>query len=77
MVYDRLTGEEMSELLVLPFLGIGLLIVAFPVAVALTGHAGWEIGVIAAVAGLLVLRHVPNIRRLIHHEEIDVVRGTS
>jgi glycerol-3-phosphate acyltransferase PlsY len=54
-----------------------LITVAFPVTVAVRGYDGWEVGVIAAVAGLLVLRHVPNIRRLIHREEIDVVRGTS
>jgi glycerol-3-phosphate acyltransferase PlsY len=52
-----------------------LITVAFPVTVALRGYDGWEIAVISAVAALLVLRHLPNIRRLIHREEIDVVGG--
>lgn len=52
-----------------------LITVAFPVTVAIRGYDTWEIAVIAGVAALLVLRHVPNIRRLIHREEIDVVRG--
>ncbi len=49
-----------------------LITVAFPVLVALTGHRGWEVAVIAGVSALLVLRHLPNIRRLLHREEIDV-----
>jgi glycerol-3-phosphate acyltransferase PlsY len=58
-----------------------LIMVAFPLTVALSGSVGlkrydaWEIAVISAVAALLVLRHLPNIRRLIHREEIDVVGG--
>ena len=47
--------------------------VAFPVLVALTGHRGWEVGVITGVALLLVLRHLPNIRRLVARQEHDVV----
>jgi acyl phosphate:glycerol-3-phosphate acyltransferase len=49
-----------------------LITVAFPVAVALTGHRGWEVAVISGVALLLVLRHLPNIRRLVARQEIDV-----
>jgi len=49
-----------------------LITVAFPVAVALTGHRGWEVAVISGVAALLVLRHLPNIRRLVTRQEIDV-----
>jgi glycerol-3-phosphate acyltransferase PlsY len=54
-----------------------LLMVAFPVTVWLTGYAGWEVGVIAGVAALLLLRHLPNIRRLLHREENDVTGPVS
>jgi glycerol-3-phosphate acyltransferase PlsY len=49
-----------------------LVVVAFPFAVWLRGYDDWEVIVIAAVSALLVLRHVPNIRRLLHRQEIDV-----
>jgi acyl phosphate:glycerol-3-phosphate acyltransferase len=49
-----------------------LVVVAFPVAVWVRGYDDWEVAVIAAVAALLVLRHLPNIRRLVHRQEIDV-----
>jgi glycerol-3-phosphate acyltransferase PlsY len=52
-----------------------LIMVAFPVTVWLTGYDAWEVAVISGVSGLLLLRHLPNIRRLIHREEIDVIRG--
>jgi acyl phosphate:glycerol-3-phosphate acyltransferase len=54
-----------------------LITVAFPVTVAVRGYDAWEVGVIAGVAALLVLRHLPNIRRLIHREEIDVIPGNT
>jgi acyl phosphate:glycerol-3-phosphate acyltransferase len=50
-----------------------LILVAFPVTVALTGYDAWEVAVISAVSALLLLRHLPNIRRLVHRQEIDVV----
>jgi len=50
-----------------------LITVAFPVTVWLAGYDLWEVAVLSGVAALLVLRHVPNIRRLVHREEIDVV----
>jgi glycerol-3-phosphate acyltransferase PlsY len=53
-----------------------LIMVVFPVTVALMGYDTWEVVVISAVAALLLLRHLPNIRRLIHREEIDVVGNT-
>lgn len=49
-----------------------LVVVAFPFAVWLRGYDDWEVIVIAAVSALLVLRHLPNIRRLVHRQEIDV-----
>ena len=50
-----------------------LITVAFPVTVWVTGYDAWEVAVIAGVAALLVLRHLPNIRRLLHRQEIDVI----
>ncbi len=52
-----------------------LLVVAFPVTVALTGYDGWEIAVISGVAVLLLLRHLPNIRRLARRAEINLQPG--
>jgi len=49
-----------------------LVVVAFPVAVGLAGYEAWEVAVIAGVSALLVLRHLPNIRRLVRRQEIDV-----
>jgi glycerol-3-phosphate acyltransferase PlsY len=49
-----------------------LITVAFPIAVAATGHRGWEVAVITGVSVLLVLRHLPNIRRLVARQEPDV-----
>jgi glycerol-3-phosphate acyltransferase PlsY len=46
-----------------------LCVVAFPVVVALTGHARWEVGVLAALAVLIVVRHAANIRRLLRRQE--------
>jgi acyl phosphate:glycerol-3-phosphate acyltransferase len=49
-----------------------LVTVAFPVAVGGFGYDAWEIAVTGAVAALLVMRHLPNIRRLLRREENDV-----
>ena len=49
-----------------------VIIVAFPIAVAIKGYAGWEVGLISAIAALLVLRHTANIKRLVRHEENDL-----
>ncbi|GIU86337.1 MAG: glycerol-3-phosphate acyltransferase [Acidimicrobiia bacterium] len=49
-----------------------LVIVAFPVLVALAGYDTWEVGVLAGLALLLVVRHAANIRRLLRREEIDL-----
>ena len=57
---------------VLKLASVGSLIVAmlFPVGVALTGRAGWEIGVTSALAALVVVRHLPNLRRLLQGREL-------
>jgi len=46
-----------------------LCVVAFPIVVALTGHQAWEVVVLAALAGLIVVRHAANIRRLLRRQE--------
>jgi glycerol-3-phosphate acyltransferase PlsY len=52
-----------------------LILVAFPVTVGLTGYDAWEVAVISGVAALLLLRHLPNIRRLLHRAEINLQSG--
>jgi glycerol-3-phosphate acyltransferase PlsY len=52
-----------------------LIVVAFPVTVALTGYDLWEVVVISGVSVLLLLRHLPNIRRLVHRSEISLQPG--
>jgi glycerol-3-phosphate acyltransferase PlsY len=55
-----------------------LVVIAFPFAVWARGYNPWEIFVIAGVSALLVLRHLPNIRRLVRRQEMDVLRpGTD
>lgn len=46
--------------------------VAFPVLVAVTGHDPWEIGIVGALALLVIARHAGNIRRLFRREEIGL-----
>jgi acyl phosphate:glycerol-3-phosphate acyltransferase len=48
------------------------IVIAFPILVAVAGYDTWEIITVSAIAALLVLRHAANIRRLLHHEEIDL-----
>jgi glycerol-3-phosphate acyltransferase PlsY len=46
--------------------------VLFPVSVAVFGHDLWEIAAVAALAGLVIIRHLGNIRRLLRRQEIDL-----
>ncbi len=46
--------------------------VLFPVAVAVFRYDAWEIGVVAALAVLVIARHLGNIRRLLRRQEIDL-----
>jgi len=46
--------------------------VLFPVAVAALGYDLWEIIVVAALALLVIARHLGNIRRLMRRQEIDL-----
>jgi glycerol-3-phosphate acyltransferase PlsY len=50
---------------------------ALPALVALVGRAGWEVGVAAAVSVLVVVRHLDNIRRLVHHREQPFHTGST
>lgn len=46
--------------------------ILFPVAVAVFRYDAWEIIAVAALAALVVLRHLGNIRRLLRRQEIDL-----
>ena len=49
-----------------------LVTMLFPVSVAVFGYAGWEIGIVAALALLVIARHAGNIARLLRREEHDL-----
>jgi glycerol-3-phosphate acyltransferase PlsY len=57
---------------VLRLASVGSMLVAalFPVVVWLTGRAGWEIAVTSALALLVIVRHLPNLRRLVRGAEL-------
>jgi len=46
--------------------------ILFPVAVAAFGYDVWEIVAVAALAVLVIIRHLGNIRRLLRRQEIDL-----
>jgi glycerol-3-phosphate acyltransferase PlsY len=46
--------------------------VLFPAAVAVFRYDAWEIGVVGALAVLVIARHLGNIRRLLRRQEIDL-----
>ena len=47
----------------------------FPVAVLVLGYDLWEVGVVACLSLLVVVRHTANIRRLLRREEIGLGVG--
>jgi acyl phosphate:glycerol-3-phosphate acyltransferase len=49
-----------------------LMTVLFPTTAAIAGYAAWEVGVLAALAVLVIARHTANIRRLLRRQEIDL-----
>jgi acyl phosphate:glycerol-3-phosphate acyltransferase len=62
---------------VLKLASVGSIVVAvlFPIGVWLTGRAGWEIAVTSALALLVIVRHLPNLRRLVRGEELRTDGG--
>jgi glycerol-3-phosphate acyltransferase PlsY len=46
--------------------------ILFPVAVLVAGYDRWEVGVVAGLALLVLVRHSANIRRLLRREENDL-----
>jgi glycerol-3-phosphate acyltransferase PlsY len=44
-------------------------VVVLPVGTLLTGRPGWEVAMVTGVASLIVLRHAPNVGRLMRGEE--------
>ncbi len=49
-----------------------VVVIAFPIAVAVAGAAWWEVTVLAIVAVLVVARHGANLRRLVRGEELGI-----
>jgi acyl phosphate:glycerol-3-phosphate acyltransferase len=49
-----------------------LITVLFPILVAVGGYDAWEVGVVTALAVLVIVRHAANIRRLLGRTEIDI-----
>jgi glycerol-3-phosphate acyltransferase PlsY len=52
-----------------------VVVVAYPIAVALAGHPWGDVTVIAAVAVLVVARHAANLKRLFRGEELGIDPG--
>jgi glycerol-3-phosphate acyltransferase PlsY len=54
-----------------------LVVVLFPVTVAIAGYDWWEVAVLSALAVLVIARHAANIRRLLRREENDLRSGAG
>jgi glycerol-3-phosphate acyltransferase PlsY len=65
-----------ARVLKLASVGSMVLAVLFPIAVALAGYAGWEIAVTSALAVLVLVRHLPNLRRLVKGQELRTDGGS-
>lgn len=53
-------------------LGSLAIMALLPVGAAVAGSPGWEVAAITTLCALVMLKHVPNIRRLIKHEELEL-----
>ena len=56
-------------------LGSLVIAVGLPVGVAIAGSPGWEVGAVAALCVLVLLRHADNIRRLLGGSELSASQG--
>lgn len=59
-----------ARLLRLPSVGSLVASVAFPVTMAALRYPGWEVALVSLLAVLVVIRHAPNVRRLLHGREL-------
>jgi glycerol-3-phosphate acyltransferase PlsY len=59
-----------ARVLKLASVGSILIAVLFPILVAVTGYPWWEVAALAVLAVLVIGRHVPNLRRLLHGQEL-------
>ena len=48
------------------------IVVVLPVGVALTGRPAWEVLATISVGALVMVRHVANLRRLWHRQELQM-----
>ena len=64
-----------ARVLKLASVGSMVLAVLFPVLVALARYADWEIAVTSALALLVLVRHLPNLRRLVRGQELRTDGG--
>ena len=50
-----------------------LITVGLPIGVAIAGSPGWEVGSVLALCGLVMFRHIDNIKRLLGGRELPAI----